>query len=45
LHKFKNSFQTLSDLLVAYEKNLAPLILGIAQHNEEMGDWIIQNFL
>ena len=35
----------LSNYLLVQEAWLSPVFLAIAQHNQEMGDWIINKFL
>lgn len=43
--KVKATFDHLSNLLIPNESWLGPVLLAIASHNQEMGDWIIQRFL
>ncbi|KAL4506801.1 hypothetical protein ABPG72_001222 [Tetrahymena utriculariae] len=45
LDKIKRHFEVMSLLLVNHEHCLAPVFLAIAGNNQEMGDWILTNFL
>lgn len=45
LKKIKRHFEVMSEMLVNHETCLAPVFLAIAGNNQEMGDWILANFL
>jgi hypothetical protein len=45
VNKIKGSFDGLTNLLVPHEGTLNPVILALASHNQELGDWIMGKFL